>query len=163
MTIARYLAIAGVLFLAACAVKEESRPLDPLDLMPASGTILELLAANQPEVLEAGGSGERAPFLGYRQDDVRRTGFDRVGGSPECRHPRVRHSEGGGLFRRTDVSHPPRSRLSRLLDVVERHARRYHHVHPLHQLESCRSRGLLGCRVLASTFRPFRRRPVPGF
>ena len=37
MTIARYLAIAGVLFLAACAVKEESRPLDPLDLMPCVG------------------------------------------------------------------------------------------------------------------------------
>ena len=69
MTIARYLAIAGVLFLAACAVKEESRP---LDLMPMSGTILELLAANQPEVLEA--TAEAANALPF--SDTVRTTFD---------------------------------------------------------------------------------------
>jgi hypothetical protein len=50
MTIARYLAIAGVLFLAACASDDRGRQ---VELPPTLDTVLALLAANQEGTLGA--------------------------------------------------------------------------------------------------------------
>ena len=50
MTIARYLAIAGVLFLAACASDDRGRQ---VELPPTLDTVLALLAANQETTLGA--------------------------------------------------------------------------------------------------------------